>query len=748
MRRRGVAPAELGYILWANDDRERDHAEENSHLPNRAGAGATGRKLLPRRCRGAAGPADAVPRAVTHPQRQAADRRYLTSQLKSGLESVEQTPGLIIYEPNFPTQPTLDPVSSPTNQAQQTLSGGKPAKTSLELRRLDAGGAVTSAEEIVAYGEEEIWSAPLSITGSDGIHRFSLVAIDDRAQASEPRDFEIELDTLPPAIATRHPTPGMSDVPTNAVISVGMDGPLALAVDQLDTEILVLRDGGGSQVSGSLVYNPLAHSLLLVAPLTAATSYTVTLDAARFTDAAGNQTTPAPADWSWSFQSGAASDDSTPAAPTVTLPTSVDPGSGLTNDEELALTGTKEAWTSITINGQEVVPLDDQTTWAYAWALDVGESTLRVQARNRTGRASPETQVTLTRELLKPAPPVVDPLPPETVDQPLLTLEGTKEADTALLYNGNVVVPRSPETTWAYNADLNPGVNEIELRTKSADDIKSDPVNLVVDLVQAYEGPVEAGFKLIISFSLRDLVGVDPVSASFDTGSNRYAAEIWIEGPIEPGETCRIDATSKERQDIDYVATVVHYIGQKEGHTNPFHDADYRAPDYLAALVTGGIFESVGIPASADRRDEVTGYQGGDLVDATGQVRLDTPDLEGIDGITEATITNGVHVYEWLPLTRDFQRIQQGEYLVNIALHLDRDPTWVASNDTETCWGDADDAGRGQHRIVRRMGLGALPYTVQIGQASELGAPDTERGQDQLRYLTSEGVTLRWVGVQ
>ena len=42
----------------------------------------------------------------------------------------------------------------------------------------------------------------------------------------------------------------------------------------------------------------------------------------------------------------------------------------------------------------------------------------------------------------------------------------------------------------------------------------------------------------------------------------------------------------------------------------------------LAALVSGGVFEGIGIAASADRRDDSTGFQGGDLLWQRGQLLI------------------------------------------------------------------------------------------------------------------------------
>jgi hypothetical protein len=656
----------------------------------------------------------------------------LTSQKENGKESTEHTQALIVFEPDFPAQPSLDQVVSPTNQAGQQIGGTKPAQTSLEL----------NGSEIVALDAETTWTHQLQLDEGEKVYDFSLVAIDASDKRSEPVDFEIELDQTPPAIVSKYPQG--SDIPANALIFIAMDGPLAIAVDTVDPDIVVVKDSTDTKLSGVVIYNPLSYGLTTAVGLEADSSYTVSLDPTRFTDEAGNQAAVQP-DWTWQFSTGPADDNTTPAVPVVELPTTVDPDSKHTTAREAALTGTKDSMTSVSINGLEVVTLNDSTAWAYTWALGVGENNLNVTARSVAGLESPPAMVQIFRDAVRPNPPTLDPAPPASVNDPLLVLLGTRQADTSVLYNGVVVVPRGPETNWVYNADLVPGVNEIELSARSADGMLSEPLLLVVDFVQEYEGPVEAGFKLMISLSLRDLARVDPIRTTFDTGSNHYSIDAWVEGPLEPGEVCQFDPIKKERQNIRYVGTITHYIGSKSGHTNPFWDPDYRAPNYLAALVTSGMFEHLGIGPEADRRDDNTGFQGGDLTDATGKIKLTTDDLGDVDGVTAATISSGAQVIEWLPLDRNLQRIQQGEYLIYILIGLDRDPNWVTSNDFETCWGDPVDNGRGQHRIVRRMGLGSVPYSVTIGQASEMAAPDQEHGVDQLRYITSEGVTLRWM---
>jgi hypothetical protein len=668
----------------------------------------------------------------------------LTCRKESGKESKEHTQATIVFEPDFPAQPGLEPVISPTNVMNQMLNGTKPSQTALVLAELDGQGEVISSGEIVERDAEQEWSHDLQLGGQDQVHFYSLTAVDARGRASEPLDFEIELDRTPPVPVSFYPTDGEGDIPINTLVYLVLDGPISISADSIDPGILVVTDSQGTPVPSSLLYNPLSHSIFMAAMFSPDTAYTVRPNPLLIVDLAGN-TAPSGTDWSWSFTTGQENDNSTPSVPTVNDPEGVDPVTRRTTLKSVELSGTKDPLTSIWIGNSEIVALSQSSDWSYSYDLAVGENQIGIMAKSRTGRPSPTVATTIIRDLVRPAPPELDPLPPESVSDPLLTLEGSKQASTSVLYNGRVIVPRSPDSDWVYNADLVPGPNEIELRTRDAQGVLSDPLRLIVDFAQEYEGPVEAGYKLMISFALRDLSRVSPVQSTFDTGANRYSIDAWIEGPLEPGETCVFDSAKKERKNIRYLATLVHYIGSKAGHNNPFWDADYRAPDYLAALVTGGVFDYLGLSEASDRRNDNTGFQSGDLVDATGKIKLTLADLENIDGITEATVTAGLYTIEWVPLDRQLQRIQQGEYLIHILLGLDRDPGWVANNDLETCWGDEGFSTTGQHRIVRRLSLGAVPYSMTIGQTGELAAQDPEQGADQLRYLTSQGITFRWI---
>src|SRR3989338_4649670 len=87
-----------------------------------------------------------------------------------------------------------------------------------------------------------------------------------------------------------------------------------------------------------------------------------------------------------------------PAKPTVTssVPTYV-------SQTTLALTGKKDAYTSILINGTEVVPLDASTTWAYTMTFQEGTNNLNIQSRRTIGKDSSVLSKSTVRDTLVPA---------------------------------------------------------------------------------------------------------------------------------------------------------------------------------------------------------------------------------------------------------------------------------------------------------------------------------------------------------
>ena len=85
----------------------------------------------------------------------------------------------------------------------------------------------------------------------------------------------------------------------------------------------------------------------------------------------------------------AAGNGSVPAAPQV------DPVAAATSDNTISLSGTKEAGTSIWVNGVLVVPADSSTVWYTTYSLLPGSSTIYVSTQNGSGTVSDPTPVTV-----------------------------------------------------------------------------------------------------------------------------------------------------------------------------------------------------------------------------------------------------------------------------------------------------------------------------------------------------------------
>lgn len=687
----------------------------------------------------------------------------LQTEKASGKRSVAHTTATVVFEREFPEEPSLAPVASPTRSLRQGLSGGRPAHTAVELLAMSgppgAPRSATATTEVAPAGPDAAWRCDdcLQLPDSDGVYYFAVVARDGRGKRSEPVEFEVRLDRAAPALKVRYPPPGETDVPLNALVSVGLSEPLSLpSGGQPDASALLLRDSGGRSPSGAVTYAPLAASLVRIQGDLGPGAYTVDLGAS-LADPAGNAMAPVP---SWSFTVGTTRLDAPPPAPTVN-PAGVGPN-GRTTARRAELAGTRgsssTSWTAVVLRANgvetEVVPLSQGTTWSCSWPLRLGANDLEVFSSGPTGVRSPPVALpTITRDPVKPSTPRLKSPPPPTATQPTLLLEGTRDADTTVLLNGVAVVPRTGAgTEWVYNVDLNPGPNELELRARSADGTLSDPALHTVEYAQHYLGKVKQGSRLIVTLALRDLSEVQPVRNFFTRGANRYGLDVWLE-KVGTG-ACQLEgAPTFERRGIQYLATLKHFVGSSNV-SNPFTMANYRAPDYIAALVTGGVFATAGVPTTADRRG-ATGAQGGDLFDATG-TRFTDPRVidKNIDGMTEATLGAGLKTVTWSPLawapsdpspTPALQRIDQGEYLVNVLISLDRDDGWVPANDAETCWGSASDLSRGQHRLVRRMSLGDKGYSIHVGPTAESSGPDEEWGGDgQLRYLAPQGATFTW----
>ncbi len=140
-----------------------------------------------------------------------------------------------------------------------------------------------------------------------------------------------------------------------------------------------------------------------------------------------------------------------PSAPAITQNDSV------TQAETIILSGTKSAFTSVWINGEEVYALDSGKKWSASVALKLGENIFTVSSRNEQGGESIPVQISLIRVAPVSMPSVVN--APVSTTESAVRLEGTKPAGTSIWINGTKIYSADGLTTWWADVDLNLGIN-------------------------------------------------------------------------------------------------------------------------------------------------------------------------------------------------------------------------------------------------------------------------------------------------
>jgi len=171
-------------------------------------------------------------------------------------------------------------------------------------------------------------------------------------------------------------------------------------------------------------------------------AYTVTVAEAR--DVAGNQMT---AQEAGSF----VLDTVPPAAPTLVI------AAAATNLPSQVLTGTKDAFTAVVINGIERVALDEQTTWSCTYPLTEGVNTLSVVARDAAGNLSAAAQASIT---LDTTPPLftIDQYQPNAAAA-TQTLAGRKEPGCLVTLDGaTIITAEDLAETWSHEVTLVEGL--------------------------------------------------------------------------------------------------------------------------------------------------------------------------------------------------------------------------------------------------------------------------------------------------
>ncbi len=143
---------------------------------------------------------------------------------------------------------------------------------------------------------------------------------------------------------------------------------------------------------------------------------------------------------------------SRPAMPTVGTQGPTIPR--VTTTSSITIGGTKTPGTSIWINGVQVVPADDATTWTATLTLVEGDNDLVIVARDAAGTPSAEVRRTI---ILDNAPPIVTCAPPAKTNFNPYALTGqVDDSDTQVAINGLIAQRTGRDFTATLPLTLGP----------------------------------------------------------------------------------------------------------------------------------------------------------------------------------------------------------------------------------------------------------------------------------------------------
>ncbi|MBI3319830.1 MAG: hypothetical protein HYZ89_04510 [Candidatus Omnitrophica bacterium] len=146
-----------------------------------------------------------------------------------------------------------------------------------------------------------------------------------------------------------------------------------------------------------------------------------------------------------------------PARPTVAVTPAV------TTATSYTLSGTKTAGTSVWINGTQVAPLDQLTTWSLTVAPQEGENVFVIVTKDAIGNESASQTITMVVDNL---PPVITVTAPSKTNLTPLALSGTVD-DTLTTVTVNGVTASRQGLSFQAQVPLTEGVNTVTVTATS-----------------------------------------------------------------------------------------------------------------------------------------------------------------------------------------------------------------------------------------------------------------------------------------
>ncbi|MDH4246827.1 MAG: Ig-like domain-containing protein, partial [Deltaproteobacteria bacterium] len=309
-----------------------------------------------------------------------------------------------------PTVPVINPVTTPTNVTTQGITGTKEANSSIW----------SNGVEVVALDALTTWSYSAGL--ATGTNTFNFTSKDGLGNTSAVATAVILLDQSAPLAPTLSPAPPALVNTLTVTLGGGKDANTAIWIN--GTQALALSSGTtwstsvNLTVEGNNTFNIMAvDSAGNMSPVTSATIVR-------------DRTAPG-----------------IPGVNAVTSPTKV---------STQTLTGTKDANSSILINGVQVVALNGLTTWSAPVSFGPVDApySFAVTSRDLAGNESGATNVSIILDTQAPQAPVLSPSPALLVNTTSMTLAGTKDANTAIWINGAQAVVLSAGTAWSTSVGL------------------------------------------------------------------------------------------------------------------------------------------------------------------------------------------------------------------------------------------------------------------------------------------------------
>ena len=300
-----------------------------------------------------------------------------------------------------PAQPTITggiilsgviqprPAENRSNTTMVTLTGTREANTSVWINNV----------EQVIIGSVD-WSVDLTL--SQGANALEIWFVDGAENRGPSEWADILVDSVAPAITSITPADNsFLNAPPATVVIEYQEATSALS---LGNSTHTIKDSAQAEVAGD--WTTSGGNQLIFTPSSPFVDSVYTVDV-QLEDDFSNRGTAA--------QYQFTVDTAPPLAPVI------NPVTSPTHNPNQTITGTKEAYASILLGGQEVVGNTAETTWQHSVTLTSGSNQFVFTAKDRAGNESASAVVEI----------VFDDIPPPAVDT--LTVDGEGDGTTVTL---------------------------------------------------------------------------------------------------------------------------------------------------------------------------------------------------------------------------------------------------------------------------------------------------------------------------